>query len=215
MSERVDPEGDDAAPVRLWFTPDRARFYLIAAATELGDGAVELRSLFGGTELASAEALEPCEVSRVAAAAHVDEGWADAVAEVRDTWRRVVGAPRGEGPPDLSRFLGVSPGEAIVDLEKRRDGRRSLVDRVGRFLRPKAWDDDRLERTEAQLDRFGDRVRRAGRALSEEAGKLADTLDEQRPGVERVVRSAGEALVDVSEQAVGTIRRAVAPDGEE
>lgn len=166
---------------RLWFTPDRARFFLVPPDVELPAGDVAVRSLQATAGRFDEAALAAHEVDADEARAHVDAGW-EKVPVV----------------PDLvSGLFGVTPGDLAVDPTKPREARRTLLEKASGLLRPGGWDEEELADAEERLDRVGDAVRREAGRLRDEADKLGKALEAQAPELERAVGQAGKALSDL------------------
>ena len=166
---------------RLWFTPDRARFFLVPDGVDLPVGDLAVRTLQSTAGRFDEEALAAHEVEADAARAHVDAGW-----------------ERVPGVADLSAALfGVSPGDIALDPTKPREARRNLLKRASGLLTPGGWDDRQLEQAEERLDRVGDTVRRDATRMREGAEKLGKALEERAPELERTVEEAGQALAEL------------------
>ena len=175
------------APARpqLWFTPDRARFFLVPEEVELPEGELAVRTLQATAGRFDPEALAAHEVDAPTARAHVDASW-----------------ERVPGVADLSAALfGVSPGDMALDPTKPREARRNLLKKASGLLTPGGWDEQQLEQAEERLDRVGDTVRRDATRLREGAEKLGKALEERAPELERTVEEAGQALADLLRKA--------------
>ena len=166
-------DGEDAATVR---------FFLVPRGLRLPDGDLVVRNMQLGTLSVDAEAATDFEVTREAAQAHIDAGWSTAVGQVRDAWNQLLGRPATEAPPDLASWLGITPGEAVVDQEKRRQSGRSLLARAGRLI-GQDLDDDSLDRIEGQLGGIRETITREG-------GKLVESLERAADAAADAVRDA-------------------------
>lgn len=192
---------------RLWITPDRQRFFLIPADHTLPDGDLEIRSLRAAVAAVDPDALSAYEVGVEQAAAHVDAGWEGVVGRVRDSWRDFLGTRPGDEnlPPDLGRWLGVTPGEAATDPEKQRQGRRTLIERVGTLFGAD-MNEDNVDRIDQRLEKLTEAVLRDAARLKAGSEKLATQLDERRPEIEATIEGTGETLVELGQQALQRLR---------
>lgn len=185
----------DAERLRLWLTPDpepdTRRFFLVPEGLEIPQGSagasLQVRSLQGTIAELDASALAAHEVDAARASAHVDAGWEDVLGRVRDTWRSLLGSDTPDGPPDLGAWLGVTPGEAVTDPDKQRQGRRTLIERVGKLVRADMTDDT--------VDRMDERLEKLGDALVRDVGRL-------RTGTE----NTGETLAELGRGALTRLR---------
>lgn len=174
---------------RLLFTAEEPRrFFLVprerldrSSADALAEGELELRALDGASYSLSAIELAVHEVDRDRAVAHVDAGV-----------ERVLGPLLDWLDQPSVRLFGVSAGEVLVDPEKRREARRSLLERAGRLVRPELSDAD-IANAEQQLDSLG-------QTLSRETHRWAVRLEEQRPVLEAVVETAEHRVVALGQQ---------------
>jgi hypothetical protein len=166
---------------RLWFTPDRTRFFLVPPDVELPAGDVAVRNLQATAGRFDDAALAAHEVDAEEARAHVDAGW-EKVPVVADL---------------VSGIFGVTPGDLATDPSKPRAARRTLLEKASGLLRPGGWDEEELVDAEERLDRVGDTVRREAVRFREEAEKLGKALEAQAPELERAVGQAGKALSDL------------------
>lgn len=178
--------------MQLWMTPRRGastvRFFLVPRGLRLPSGELQVRSMQLGVQEVDPEAIEAFEVSAREAQAHIDASWSSLVSSVRDTYHSVIGRPPEGGAPDLVSWLGVSPGEVVLDPEKRREGGRTLLSRVSQALgRP--LDESDLDRVESQIDDVRS-------TILEQGGKLVETLER-----------AADAAVDAVQGAAGSSRR--------
>jgi hypothetical protein len=195
---------------RLWFTPDRARFFLVPDGP-MPEGDLAVRSLQATSAAVDEAWMSSHEVGVEAARTHVDAGWEEVVGQIRDTWRSLASAlgggepAEGDEPPDLGRWLGVTPGEVVTDPDKRRQGKRTLIERATRLLRPAATEDD-IDRFEARFDRVGAAIQRDAERLRSEGDRLARALDERRPDLEAAAESAGQQVVDLGRAALDRLR---------
>lgn len=167
------PEG-----MQLWMAsaPEASpeRFFLVPRGLRLPSGSLSVRNLQLGLQEVDEEGIEPFEVTAIEAQAHIDAGWSGFVGSVRDAAARVLGSA-GEAIPDPASWLGMTPGEAIVDPEKRRQGGRSLLSRVGSLIgRP--LDEEEIDRVESQLQGVRD-------TLTSEGGRLMRSLEEAADAV--------------------------------
>jgi hypothetical protein len=180
-----------------------ARFFLVPEGVELPAGELVVRRLDGTTEAVAPDAIAPYEVDAVRAAAHVDAGVERVLGPVRSTLRDLFGgSDEGDAPSGFAKWLGVTPGEVMLDRDKRRQGRRTLIEKAGRLLRPQMSDED-VERIEERLDKIGEAIARDGERLRQETDKLAETLEEQRPAVEAAVQDAAQRLAQLGRAAIG------------
>jgi hypothetical protein len=163
---------------RLWFTPDRARFFLVPPDFELPPGDLTVRTLQATAGRFDEAALAAHEVEAGDARAHVDAGW-ERVPGVSDV---------------MSALFGVTPGDLAVDPSKPREARRTLLEKASGLVG--GWDEQQLADAEERLDRVGETVRREAGRLREEADKLGKALEERTPELERAVSGAGKAIAD-------------------
>lgn len=184
------PEG-----YQLWLTvADDAtqRFFLVPRGLRLPPGALAVRSLSLGLQQVEPEDIAPFEVTATEAQAHVDAGWSTLVGNVRDAARRVVGES-AERLPDPASWLGITPGQAVVDPEKRREGGRSLLSRVGKMMgRPLA---------EAELDRVEDQIQGARDTLVEHGGRLVRSFEQAADAAVGAVQGRTAQPPDDTEEA--------------
>lgn len=144
---------------RLLLTVEEPRRYFLVPRERLDlrgpdplpPGELELRSIEGQRFVLSGVDVAVFEVERARAIAHVDAGVERAIGPVLELF--------GTDPQSV-RFFGLSPGEVVVDPDKRREGRRTLLEQAGRIVRPdlSAADIDQVER---QLDSLGETVEAA------------------------------------------------------
>lgn len=121
----------------LYFTSDRASFFLVPPGVELAEGPVTIRSLGGHERNVEPEALLAYEVDRETAEAHLKQHLTAGAERFFENLRRVGAglirprpAPRDDGSEDAP-----DPGqEAAKGLEDLADwisgGLRSLADRI-------------------------------------------------------------------------------------
>ncbi len=158
---------------RLWTTRDEPRrFFLVPEDVELPRGSLGVRDLQLATRDVDELAVASFEVEVEEAQAHVDAGWKRVVGGVRDAWREITGQPVADEPPDLAAWLGVTPGQVALDREKRREGRRGLLERVGSLV-----GGIDVDRAEATLDRLGTALERDAAKLRADLARLAGTRE--------------------------------------
>lgn len=177
------------------------RFYLVPrerleprAEDSLPGGDLALRTLDGRRFALSAVDLAVFEVDRARAVAHVDSGVDRLLAPVLDLFDQ-----------HELRIFGVTPGEVAIDPEKRRQGRRALLEQAGRLVRSDVSEED-LARVEQRLDEIGDTVRREGQKLWETGGHLSERLEAQVPTLEAAVETAERRVVEFGQQIWSSLR---------
>lgn len=176
---------------RLWVSDEPRRYFLVPPEAELPPGDLVIRTLEAASRSVDPEALAAFEVERTAAQAHVDAGWERAVGRVRDAWRELVGAPKAEGPPDLSRIFGRrTPGEVVLGPEAEKLGAtvRRQAERIGAATRELGQElDARAPELQRTVEDVGQDVVDLGkRALAGLRGfaRKATIPDEEPPGDE-------------------------------
>ncbi|MCB9687388.1 MAG: hypothetical protein H6738_03780 [Alphaproteobacteria bacterium] len=190
---------------RLYFTADRARFFLVPPDVVVPAGELVLHTLQGTTDRLDEEALAPHEVDQDAAKAHVDAGWERGVARIRDAWRDLIGAAPTAEPPDLSRWPGgVSPGAIATDPERQREARRNLIEGAQRLFGVK--DEERVTRTEERLDRLGEQAADGAKRVRTAAEELGQDLAKRAPDVEKTFEEVGRGLSDLAGSMVASLR---------
>lgn len=158
--------------MQLWMASndnaETTRFFLVPRGLKLPSGPLTVRSLQLSLLEVDPDGIEPFEVSATEAQAHIDAGWSGFVGSIRDVAERVLGSS-ASALPDPTEWLGITPGEAVVDPVKRREGGRTLLAQMGSMIgRP--IDEAELDRMEAQLKGMRDTV-------SEQGGRLVRTLE--------------------------------------
>jgi hypothetical protein len=157
-------------------------------------GEFELRAVDGPRFSLSAEDVAVYEVDRGRAIAHVDSGIERLLAPVLDLL-----------PNRDLRVFGVTPGEVVVDPEKRRQGRRTLIEQALR-VSPAETPAGTVERVEQRLDSFGDAVRREGQRLVDSTGRLGELLEEQLPTIDAAMGNAEQRVLDFGQQVLASLR---------
>jgi hypothetical protein len=193
---------------RLLHTPTEPRRYFLVPDDEtVPAGALAVRTWDGRADRLSEEVLARFEVDAASAAAHVDAGVERVLGPVRSGIRDLLGGGEDAGiGGDFARWLGVTPGEVMIDRDKRRQGRRTLLEKAGRLLRPGLTDTD-VDEMEARLDRVGAAIAGEGQRLREAGDGLADRLEDSRPGVEAAVQDASEKLAQLGQTAMEELDR--------
>lgn len=171
---------------RLWVSEEPRRFFLVPPDVEVPAGDFVVRTLEGASRSVDEPALSEHEVDADAARAHVDAGWERAVGRVRDAWRELVGAPKAEAPPDLSRIFGRTPGEVVLGPE---------AQKVGATVR-------------RQAERIGVAARELGQELDARSPELQRTVEDVGQDVVDLGKKALEGLR-------GFARRVTVEEGEE
>ncbi|MEQ1564863.1 MAG: hypothetical protein ABMA64_04440 [Myxococcota bacterium] len=190
-------------PRRYFIVPEET---LVPTSGDADATLLELRTLDGAAVHLAEVDLAPFEVDAARAAAHVDAGVERMLEPLRTTFRDWFGASEepAEGiGQNFAKWLGVTPGEVMVDRDKRRHGRRTLLEKAGRLFSSEV-SDERLDQVEATLDRLGEAVVRDGE-------RLRDTLDSSRPAVEAAVEDLGQNLTAAAELARAELEKLGVP----
>lgn len=197
------------------------RFFLVPEGAEIGPGELVVRALDGRSDRLDEAALAPHEVDAARAAAHVDAGVERLFAPVRSGLRDLFGGSAESEPSSdvgavgggFARWLGVTPGEVMVDRVKRRQGRRTLLEKAGRLFRPELADAD-IDALEARLDHLGEVVTAEGQRLAGATEELAGQVsaaftraEDGRSPVEDAVQEAGDQAVQLGQSAIDELDR--------
>ncbi len=165
------------------------RFFLVPSGESMPAGDDELSDLQLVVRKVDLAAMEDFEVDLATAQAHVDAGWGRVLGTVRDALRQLTGKPATDEPPDLSTWIGVTPGQVALDPQARRAGRRTLLARAGELLGHDV-SEERLDEAEARIDDFIDNAPRPADAAAAVGESLRDGAERIREAF--VARTGGD-----------------------